>query len=56
MGGDVDGGCDGKNVWDDVVRTLILWILDVSVIEWDHHVPASLEMLKATLSISNLNM
>ncbi len=21
--GDIDGGCDGKNVWDEMIRTLI---------------------------------
>ncbi len=32
-----------------MVRTLIPWILDVSVIDWEHHESASLEKLKATL-------
>ncbi len=31
-----------------MVRTLILWILDVSVIDWELHEPTSLERLKAT--------
>jgi hypothetical protein len=33
-----------------VVRTLIPWILDVSVIDWEHHEFASFEKLKATLN------
>jgi hypothetical protein len=45
----IDGGCDGKNAWDEVVRTLILHTLDINVIEWEHHEPTSLEKLRATL-------
>jgi hypothetical protein len=48
-GGDINGRSDGKNVWDEVVRTLILWILYVNVIDWEHHEPISLEKLRATL-------
>ncbi len=32
-----------------MVRTLNPWILDVSVIDWEHHEPTSLEKLRATL-------
>jgi hypothetical protein len=45
----VDGGCDGKNVWDEVVRTLIPHVLDVNVIEWECHKPTSLKKLRAAL-------
>jgi hypothetical protein len=38
-GGDVDGGCEGKNSWDDVARTLIPWILDINVVIWEGHEP-----------------
>jgi hypothetical protein len=29
--GDIDGQCKGKNVWDEVVRTLISRIFDIRV-------------------------
>jgi hypothetical protein len=38
-GGDVDGGCEGKNAWDDAMRTLIPWILDINVVIWEGHEP-----------------
>jgi hypothetical protein len=48
-GGDVDGCCEGKNAWDEVMRTLIPHILDISVVSWvDHHLD-SIEKLKLTL-------
>jgi hypothetical protein len=34
-GGDIDGGCSGKNAWDDAVKSLVPLILDLSVIEWE---------------------
>jgi hypothetical protein len=33
-GGDIDGGCTSKNVWDDAVRSLVPRILAISVVEW----------------------
>jgi hypothetical protein len=33
-GRDIDGRCDGKNDWDEIVRTLIPWILNISIMEW----------------------
>jgi hypothetical protein len=35
VGGKIDGGCDGKNQWDDNVHTLVPQMLDVSIIH-DH--------------------
>ncbi len=32
--GKFDGGCDGKNQWDDNVHTLVPWMLDVSIIHY----------------------
>jgi hypothetical protein len=34
-GGDIDGGCPGKNAWDDAIRCLVPRILDMSIIEWE---------------------
>jgi hypothetical protein len=33
--GDVDGHCEGKNM----MKTLILQILDISVVKWEGHEP-----------------
>lgn len=49
MGGDIVGCCDGKNIWDEAVKTLIPQILDASVLSWEGHTPNSLEKLWATL-------
>jgi hypothetical protein len=35
--GDVDGRCEGKNAWDEVVKTLIPQILDINVLKWEDH-------------------
>jgi len=29
--GDIDGECEGKNLWDEVVRTLISRIFEIKV-------------------------
>ncbi len=31
--GAIDGGCEGENVWDETIRTLIPHILNISVVE-----------------------
>ena len=33
-GGGIDGGCEGKNAFDEALRNLVLQILDVSVLKW----------------------
>ncbi len=40
--GAINGGCEGKNVWDETIRTLIPHILNINVVELDGH---SLEYL-----------
>jgi len=35
IGGEIDGGCDGKNQWDNSVHTLVPKMLDVSIIHYD---------------------
>ncbi len=50
MGGrDINGGYDGKNAWDEMVRTLIPRILDINVMEWEGHKLESLDKLRAGL-------
>ncbi len=49
--GDIDGGCDRNNVWDEVVKTTIPQILDIDVVEQEVHKPESLKKLKASLNI-----
>ncbi len=46
-GGDVDEHCEGKNTWDEVVKTLLSQILDI--VKWESHTPESIEKLRATL-------
>lgn len=48
-GGDIDVACEGKNAWDEVVRTIIPRILDISVVEWERHDLKSLVKLKVFL-------
>jgi hypothetical protein len=33
-GGEIAGGCEGKNAWDAAVRTNVPHILDISVLSW----------------------
>ncbi len=33
--GAIDGGCEGKNVWDETIKTLIALILNINVVELD---------------------
>jgi hypothetical protein len=47
--GDIDRACDGKNAWDDAVRTFVPRILDISVIEWEHHKTESVNKLREAL-------
>jgi hypothetical protein len=49
VGGDVDGHCEGKNAWDDTIKTLIPQILDISVVKWDSLEPKSFDKSRATL-------
>ncbi len=49
LGGDINGRCDGKNAWDETIRTLIPQILDINVMEWEGHKLESLDKLKAGL-------
>jgi hypothetical protein len=48
-GGDIDGGCTGKNAWDNAVRSLVPRILDISVVEWEAQKSAAVEKLRNAL-------
>jgi hypothetical protein len=48
-GGDIDGGCSGKNAWDDAVRSLVPRILDMSIIDWEAQKIAAVEKLHGAL-------
>jgi len=48
--GNMDGCCEGKNAWDDAMRTLIPRILDTNVIKWEGHEPESLNKLRVALN------
>ena len=48
-GGGIDGGCEGKNEWDEALRSLIPRILDVSCVTWNDQSPNSVEKLRNAL-------
>jgi hypothetical protein len=48
-GRDIDGGCIGKNAWNDAARSLVPRILDLSVIEWEGQKTAAVEKLRDAL-------
>jgi hypothetical protein len=35
LGGEIDGACQGKNGWDDAVRSLVPRLLDISIVQWE---------------------
>ncbi len=49
VGGKTDGGCDGKNQWDDNVHTLVPQMLDLSIIHYDEQDPNKLTKLRLVL-------
>ena len=48
-GGGIDGGCEGKNEFDEMLRSLVPRILDVSCVLWKDQSPSSIETLKGAL-------
>jgi hypothetical protein len=48
-GGDIDGGCTGKNAWDNAVRSLVPRILDISIVEGEAQKSAAVEKLRNAL-------
>ena len=47
--GGIDGGCDDNNEFDEVLRSLIPRILDVSCVKWDDQSSSSIEKLRSAL-------
>ena len=47
--GGIDGGCEGKNAFDEALRIMVPRILDGSCLMWKMHNPASVEKLRAAL-------
>lgn len=47
--GGIDGGCKGKNEFDEALRSLVLRILDVSCMKWKDQYPCSIEKLRSAL-------
>jgi len=48
-GGGIDGGCEGKNAFDEALRSLVPRILDVSVLKWKLQHPGSVEKLRSAI-------
>ena len=48
-GGGIDGGCEGKNAFDEALRSLVPRILDVSILKWKMQNPTCVEKLRAAL-------
>lgn len=51
-GGGIDEGCEGKNEFDEQLRTLVPRILDVSCVSWKDQHPHSVEKLRSSLDAS----
>ena len=47
--GGIDGGCEGKNAFDEALRSMVPRILDVSCLTWKMQNPAAVEKLRAAL-------
>ena len=47
--GEVDGGSEGKNAWDEAIRELVPKIMDMSVVEWSKHPPHRVKKLRDAL-------
>ena len=45
-GGDIDGTCEGKNAWDDAIRSLVPRILDISIVQWEGQKPEAVQKLR----------
>lgn len=45
-GGGIDGGCEGKNEFDEALRSLVPRILDVSCVSWNDQLPNSVQKLR----------
>jgi hypothetical protein len=48
-GGEIAGGCPGKNAWDATVRTSVPRTLDMSVLSWKEQSPDAIAELREHL-------
>jgi hypothetical protein len=44
-----DGGCEGKNEFDEALRSLVPRILDVSILKWKDQSPSSVDKLRSAI-------
>jgi hypothetical protein len=44
--GEIDGGCDGINIWDSVVRSVVPHTLDMSILSWEGQSTEVIDELK----------
>jgi hypothetical protein len=49
VGGEIAGGCLGKNAWDAAVRTSVSRTLDMSVLSWKEQSPDTIAVLREHL-------
>ena len=49
VGGGIDGRCEGKNAFDEALRSMVPRILDVSCLRWKLQNPKSVEKLRSYL-------
>ena len=49
VGGGIDGGCEGKNEFDEALRSLVPRILDVSCVRWNDQAPNRVEKLRSAI-------
>jgi hypothetical protein len=45
-GGGIDGGCEGKNEFDEALKSLVPRILDVSCVKWKYQPPNNVGKMK----------
>jgi hypothetical protein len=48
-GGEIAGGCDGKNAWESSVRSIVPRTLDMSMLSWRDQSPSALAELTERL-------
>ena len=51
QGGGIDGGCEGKNAFDEALRSLVPRFLDVSCLRWKSQQPSSVEKLRSAIDV-----
>ena len=47
--GGIDGGCEGKNAFDEALRSFVPRILDVSVLKWKLLHSSSVEKMRSAI-------